>query len=88
MFPLGEGRGRLTQYRRADAAWSGRGGVRRAWARQVKTLGQALPRVAVRQLGVVAFTNYVLGFGFVRSDLDLQDATSLDGRCAASNPRR
>ena len=30
-----------------------------------------------QNLGVVAFSNYVLGFGFVRSDLSLQGATSL-----------
>ena len=66
-----------TRYRAARAAWRGRGSVRATWPTQYETLRVALPQVQFQDLGVVAFANYVLGFGFVRSDLTLQGATSL-----------
>ena len=77
MFPMSEVRAARTRYREARAAWRGRGGDEHAWATQYESLRVALPQVAFEELGVVAFSNYVLGFGFVRSDLTLQGATSL-----------
>ena len=77
MFPMSEVRAARSRYREARAAWRGRGGAEHAWATQYESLRVALPRVAFERLGVVAFSNYVLGFGFVRSDLTLQGATSL-----------
>ncbi len=77
MFPMNEPRAARTRYREARAAWRGRGGDATAWATQYASLRVALPQVPFDELGVVAFSNYVLGFGFVRSDLTLQGATSL-----------
>ena len=68
---------RGTRYREARSAWRGRGGAGTAWATQYASLRVALPQVPFAELGVVAFANYVLGFGFVRSDLSLQGVTSL-----------
>ena len=79
MFPMNEVRAARTRYRAARAAWRGLGGDEDAWATQYESLRVALPQVAFEELGVVAFSNYVLGFGFVRSDLTLQGATSLAG---------
>ncbi len=77
MFPASEPRTARTRYREARSAWRGRGGARIAWAAQYASMRVALPQVPYDELGVVAFSNYVLGFGFVRSDLTLQGATSL-----------
>jgi hypothetical protein len=77
MVPMSEVRAARTRYREARAAWRGRGGDQGAWATQYASLRVALSQVAFEELGVVAFSNYVLGFGFVRSDLTLQGATSL-----------
>jgi hypothetical protein len=77
MFPMSEVRAARSRYREARAAWRGRGGAEHAWATQYESLRVALPQVVFEELGVVAFSNYVLGFGFVRSDLTLQGATSL-----------
>ena len=77
MFPMSEVRAARSRYRDARAAWRGHGGAEQAWATQYASLRAALPQVAFEELGVVAFSNYVLGFGFVRSDLTLQGATSL-----------
>ena len=77
MFPASEPRIARTRYREARSAWRGRGGDRTAWAAQYASMRVALPQVPYDELGVVAFSNYVLGFGFVRSDLTLQGATSL-----------
>ena len=73
----GEARGPLLQYERAQAAWEGRGQARRVWATQYQALGSTLARLPFERLNVVAFSNYVLGWGHVRSDLNLQGATSL-----------
>jgi hypothetical protein len=62
---------------RGLAAWAGGGEPTRVWTRQYQALRQALPLITYDQMNVVAFANYVLGFGHVRSDLDLQGATSL-----------
>ena len=77
MFPANEPRAARTRYREARSAWRGLGGDTTAWATQYASLRLALPQVPFDELGVVAFSNYVLGFGFVRSDLSLQGATSL-----------
>ncbi len=77
MFPMSDLRPARAGYREARSAWRGKGGEERAWVTQYESLRVALPQVSFEDLGVVAFSNYVLGFGFVRSDLTLQDATSL-----------
>jgi hypothetical protein len=86
MFPVGEGRARLAVYRRSAAAWLVSAHAGRRWPEQYAALREALPRVQYDQLKVVAFANYVLGFGFVRSDLDLQAATSLATTLSALQP--
>jgi hypothetical protein len=77
MIPTNDVKAARIRYREARAAWRGLGGSRRAWATQYETLSVALPAAPFQDLGVVAFSNYVLGFGFVRSDLTLQGAASL-----------
>jgi hypothetical protein len=77
MVPMSEVRAARTRYRTARVAWRGRGNARTTWQTQYETLRVALPQVPFQNLGVVAFANYVLGFGFVRSDLTLQGVTSL-----------
>jgi hypothetical protein len=77
MFPDGEQLAQRRESRRATAAWGGVGGVLRAWPLQYETLAEALPKAPFGTLNIVGFSNYVLGFGFVKSDLDLQEATSL-----------
>jgi hypothetical protein len=79
MFVGGAERPRLTLYREAAQAWAGRGGLDAAWPAQYRTLQMALPAVPFENLNVVAFANYVLGFGIMQNDLDLQAATSLAG---------
>ena len=88
MFPITEMRVARTRYRGARAAWHGRGGAERAWTSQYETLRVALPRVPFEKLNLVAFSNYVLGFGFVESDLTLQDATSLASALREIDPGR
>jgi hypothetical protein len=70
-------RGPLLQYLRAQAAWEGRGNARRVWSTQYQALGSTLARLPFERINVVSFSNYVLGWGHVQSDLDLQGATSL-----------
>ena len=88
LFPMTDVRAARTRYREARAAWRGRGAAERAWAAQYETLRVALPRVAFSELGVVAFSNYVLGFGFVESDLTLEGATSLGEALQEVDPAR
>jgi len=76
----GEARGPLLQYKRAQAAWEGRGKARRVWTTQYQALGSTLARLPFDRINVVAFSNYVLGWGHVQSDLNLQGATSLATR--------
>lgn len=76
----GEARGPLLQYKRAQAAWEGRGKARRVWTTQYQALGSTLARLPFERINVVAFSNYVLGWGHVQSDLNLQGATSLATR--------
>ena len=86
MFPMNDLRPERARYREARVAWRGRGGDEKAWATQYESLSVALPQVSFADLGVVAFSNYVLGFGFVRSDLTLQAATSLATALKAVDP--
>ncbi|HEY5388108.1 MAG TPA: hypothetical protein VIL79_09435, partial [Thermoleophilia bacterium] len=65
------------EYTRAMAAWEWRGRRDDSVPAQYRALALALPRASYEKMQVVAFTNYVLGFGYVRSDLDLQGVTSL-----------
>jgi len=73
----GDGRAPLLQYKRAQAAWEGRGEARRVWTTQYQALGSRLARLPFQRINVVSFSNYVLGWGHVQSDLNLQGATSL-----------
>ncbi len=77
MFPAGDQMAQRREFRRAAAAWAGVGGVAHAWPRQYETLAAALPDTPFSSVNIVGFSNYVLGFGFVKSDLDLQGAASL-----------
>ena len=79
MFRGSEERPRVMLYREAGHAWAGRGGLAEAWPVQYRTLQMALPQVPFEDLNVVAFANYVLGFGIMQNDLDLQAATLLAG---------
>jgi len=88
MFPMTDVRAVRTRYREARAAWRGRGGAESAWATQYETLRAALPRVAFSELGLVAFSNYVLGFGSVESNLTLEGATSLGEALQEVDPAR
>ena len=72
-----EARAPLLQYTRAQAAWEGRGKARRIWTTQYQALGSTLARLPFERINVVSFSNYVLGWGHVQSDLNLQGATSL-----------
>jgi len=73
----GEARAPLLEYARTKAAWEGRGTARRVWSTQYRALGSTLARLPFERINVVSFSNYVLGWGHVQSDLDLQGATSL-----------
>jgi hypothetical protein len=73
----GDARGPLLEYTRAEAAWEGRGRARRVWSTQYQALGSTLARLPFERINIVAFSNYVLGWGHVQSNLNLQGATSL-----------
>ncbi|MCX6364173.1 MAG: hypothetical protein NTW58_08405 [Actinobacteria bacterium] len=75
--PTATARGPLLQYLRAQPAWEGRGKARRVWSTQYQALGYTLARLPFERINVVSFSNYVLGWGHVQSDLNLQGATSL-----------
>ena len=79
-----EARAPMLQYRRARAAWEGRGNTRRVWSTQYQALGSTLARLPFERINIVSFSNYVLGWGHVQSDLNLQGATGL----AATLPGR
>ncbi len=88
MVPMNDVKAARIRYRAARAAWRGRGSLRSTWTTQYETLRVALPQVQFQDLGVVAFANYVLGFGFVRSDLTLQGVTSLGEALRDANRSR
>ncbi|MCX6373247.1 MAG: hypothetical protein NTX16_09235 [Actinobacteria bacterium] len=73
----GEARAPLLQYKRARAAWAGRGEAHRVWTTQYQALGFTLARLPFQRINVVSFSNYVLGWGHVQSNLNLQGAASL-----------
>ena len=75
--PNGSDRAAYAQYRAAHAAWIGQGPARKVWPAQYRSLATALARSPFESMNVVAFSNYVLGFGHVTSDLNLQGSTSL-----------
>jgi len=75
--PAPTGRARLAQYQGMQEAWAGATAPRRAWALQAGVVSRNLARVPFGRTSIVGFANYVLGFGHVHSDLDLQRATSL-----------
>jgi hypothetical protein len=75
--PAGPGLARVAQYRGAASAWTGTGSPRTTWLLQTDVLARNLVRVPFARTSVIGFANYVLGFGHIRSDLDLQQATSL-----------
>jgi hypothetical protein len=77
--PTATARGPLLQYLRAQPAWEGRGKAGRVWSTQYQALGTTLARLPFERINIVSFSNYVLGWGHVQSDLDLQGATSLAG---------
>ena len=76
---------RLTQQGRR--AWNGTQDPSAAWLAQYRTLAAAMPRVALAEMNVVAFANYVLGFGPVESGLDLQSVTTLAKMIKELDPR-
>ena len=47
------------------------------WLQQFAALQQGLPHLQYEGLSVVAFANYILGFGHVQSDLSLRTATAI-----------
>ncbi len=77
--PTATARGPLLHYLRAQPAWEGRGKAGRVWSTQYQALGTTLARLPFERINIVSFSNYVLGWGHVQSDLDLQGATSLAG---------
>lgn len=77
MFPSGDSRLERRQRRAALRAWAGRGDASAVFHRQTEQLAEALPRVPLESLSVVAVANYALGSELAESDLDLQQATAL-----------
>ncbi len=88
MFSGGQERPRLALYREAAKAWRGQKSLASAWPSQYGTLSQALPQIAFEDLNVVAFANYVLAFGIMQNELDLQAATSVASTLRALRPAR
>ncbi|HSL95267.1 MAG TPA: hypothetical protein VLA35_05045 [Thermoleophilia bacterium] len=77
MFPSGDSQRERRQRRAALRAWAGRGDATTIARRQTEQLAEALPRVPLESLSVVAVANYALGSELAESDLDLQQATAL-----------
>lgn len=75
--PAGSGSARVVQYPGGEAAWDGSAGPSRAWRLQTAVLLQNLLRVPWSRTSISGFANYVLGFGHIRTNMDLQQATSL-----------
>jgi len=76
MLPPAEGRIAQVRLRRAQATWE-TAATATSWLAQYAALQQGLPRIHYEGLSVVAFANYILGFGYVQSDLSLRTATSI-----------
>jgi hypothetical protein len=79
MFPRGDSQRERRQRRAALRTWAGRGDALTIARRQTEQLAEALPRVPLESLSVVAVANYALGSELAESDLDLQQATALAG---------
>ena len=77
MFPEGDSQRERRQRRAAIKAWAGRAAATTVARRQTEQLAEALPRVPLESLSVVAVANYALGSELAESDLDLQQATAL-----------
>jgi hypothetical protein len=77
MFPAGDSQRERRQLTVAIDAWAGRGAAAAVLERQTSLLADALPRVSLEALSVVAVANYALGSELAESDLDLQEATAL-----------
>ena len=75
--PAGGTRPPLLENKRAQAAWEGRGKSRGVWTIQYQALGSTLAHLPFDRINVVSFSNYVLGWGHMQSDLNLQGVTSL-----------
>ena len=75
--PARPGGARVGQYLDGAAAWNGTAGPSRAWRLQTDFLVRNLMRVPWGRTSIIGFANYVLGFGHIRTDMDLQQATSL-----------
>lgn len=88
MFPTGDDRARRTRYRHAVATWAGEMPPTVAYASQHRLLAAALPRLALDELRVVAFANYLLGAPEVQTNMDLRQATCLADTFASVTPRR
>ena len=88
MSSASEGHASVREYRGATAAWEGRGRPAAILPAQYRALGLALPRTSYDTINVVAFANYILGFGYVSSDLDLRSVTSLATAFKALVPAR
>lgn len=77
LFSPGDTRAQRRLAREGRRAWDGTADPAVAWIDQYDALRAALPRVALANMNIVAFSNYLLGFGPVQGDLDLQSTTSL-----------
>jgi hypothetical protein len=87
MLPPGEGRIAQIRIQRAKATWE-RPPTAATWLAQYAALQQGLPRVGFEGMSVVAFANYILGFGHVQSDLDLRTVTSIAATLDTLRPAR
>lgn len=75
--PAQSGGARVAQYLGGAAAWDGTTSPPTAWHLQADVLLRNLPRVPWGRTSIIGFANYLLGFGHIRTDMDLQQATSL-----------
>jgi hypothetical protein len=75
--PALPGRARVLQYQAGQAAWDGTLAPGSAWGLQTTALVQNVARVPFGRTSIIGFANYVLGFGHIRTNMDLQQATSL-----------
>jgi hypothetical protein len=87
MLPAGDGRVMRIRLRASQAAWEGVP-TAATWLQQYAALEQGLPRVQYDGLSVVAFANYVLGFGHVQSDLSLRTVTAIASTLNTLRPGR
>lgn len=87
IYAAGDSRAQRRLTQQGGRAWNGTQDPSVAWLAQYRMLVAALPRVALAEMNVVAFANYVLGFGPVESDLDLQSVTTLAKMIKELDPR-